>query len=114
MQTFKNWGYGAPAKELKKCVWANTFYAHCALMYVFEKKGWNAKHLFKTYLLEVYYEENRNISLPEVLCDAYMELFKEDAKELSSYLSDETGKDVVEAVDANAKRRGISGVIINK
>lgn len=49
---FKNWSYGAPANELKKCVWANTFYAHCALMYVFEKKGWNAKHLFKTYLLE--------------------------------------------------------------
>lgn len=39
-----------------------------------------------------------------------MELFKEDAKELSSYLSDEKGKDVVEAEDANAKRRGISGV----
>ena len=109
---FKRWGRGASAADLQKSVWANTLNAHCLLHLAKDKYGWPGMHKLKQRLLEEYYEANQNISLIDVLVQIWGALFpgKDSEKEARNYLESRTGEQAVLSLDAQAKKRGVSGV----
>lgn len=109
---FKRWGRGASPADVQQSVWANTLNAHCLLHLAKDKYGWAGMHQLKQRLLEEYYEENKNISLIDVLVQIWGALFpgNDAEKDAKTYLESRTAEKTVLAEDGEAKKSGVSGV----